>query len=250
AWPGTLQLAGQARVEGAMQRSISAPADGFVKAVHVRPGDAVTAGQLLLELAEQDLRIDAQRLAGELAQHESASLAALARSDRAQMGQHLARAEEARAQLELVNGRIVRTRIEAPFDAVVIEGDLTRSVGAAVKRGEALLALAPRDGHRIVIQIDERDIERVRTGQSAALALSALPWDTLPLQVTRVMPVARSIAGANVFDVEARPLGRSDALRPGMTGVARVSVGHEALALTAGRRMLDWLRLRWWQWGF
>jgi len=249
-WPGTLQLAGQARVEGSIQRSLTAPADGFLKAVHVRPGDTAAAGQLLIELAEQDLRIDAQRLAGELAQHEGAGLAALARSDRAQMGLHIARAEEARAQLELVNGRIVRTRIEAPFAAVVIDGDLTRSVGAPVKRGEVLLTLAPREGHRIVIQIDERDIDKVLPGQSAALALSALPWDTLPLEVTRVMPVARAIDGANVFEVEARPKGRSDALRPGMTGVARLAVGHEPIALTAGRRVLDWLRLHWWQWGY
>jgi len=249
-WPGTLQLAGQARVEGAVHRVVTAPADGFLQAVHVRPGDPAAAGQLLLELAEQDLRVDAQRLAGELAQHEGAGLAALARSERAQMGLHLARAEEARAQLELVNGRIGRARIVAPFAAVVIDGDLTRSVGAPVKRGEVLLTLAPREGHRIVIQIDERDIERVRAGQSASLALSALPWDTLPLEVTRVMPVARAVDGANVFEIEARPKGRSDALRPGMTGVARVAVGHEPLALTASRRTVDWLRMRWWQWGF
>jgi biotin carboxyl carrier protein len=249
-WPGTLQLAGQARVEGAIQRSITAPADGFVKTVHVRPGDTTEAGQPLLELAEQDLRLDAQRLAGELAQHESAGLAALARSDRAEMGMHLGRAEEARAQLALVSGRIGRMRIEAPFAGVVIDGDLTRSVGAPVKRGEVLLTVAPRDGYRVMIQLDERDIERVRAGQSAALALSALPWDSVPLEVTRVTPVARAVDGANVFEVEARPKGNGTVLRPGMTGVARVAVGHESLGLTAGRRVLDWLRLHWWRWGF
>jgi hypothetical protein len=36
-WPTTLHLGGQARLEGAVQRVLSVPADGFVQQVHARP---------------------------------------------------------------------------------------------------------------------------------------------------------------------------------------------------------------------
>jgi multidrug resistance efflux pump len=44
----------------------------------VRPGDLVKAGQVLAELAEQDLQLEHNRWASELAQHENAYAAAMA----------------------------------------------------------------------------------------------------------------------------------------------------------------------------
>jgi hypothetical protein len=104
----------------------------------------------------------------------------------------------------------------------------------------------------VVIEVDERDIDGVRPGQPARLALSALPWDTLALQVERVQPAARSVDGANVFEVEARLQGAAPAdtlaLRPGLTGVARIEVGRQSRLLRWGGRSVDWLRLQWWRW--
>jgi multidrug resistance efflux pump len=251
-WPVAHELGGRARLDGQQERSLTAPTDGFLQAVHARPGDRVRAGQPLLELAPQDLELDARRLESEVAQHQNAYMAALARSDRAQMGLHLARSDEVGARLQLVRRELGRTRIEAPMDALVLDGDLSRSVGMPVRRGDTLMRLTPDQTPRVVIEIDERDIDAVRPGQPARLALSALPWDTLALQVERVQPAARSVEGANVFEVEARlqPGGdaAASALRPGLTGVARIEVGRQSRLVTLGTRVVDWLRLQWWRW--
>jgi multidrug resistance efflux pump len=251
-WPVPHALGGRARLDGRQERSLTAPTDGFLQAVHARPGDRVRAGQPLLELAPQDLEVDARRLESEIAQHQNAYMAALARSDRAQMGLHLARSDEVGAQLQLVRRELGRTHIEAPMDALVLDGDLTRSVGMPVRRGDTLMRLTPDQAPRVVIEIDERDIDAVRPGQPARLALSALPWETLALQVERVQPTARSVEGANVFEVEARlePGGETggSALRPGLTGVARIEVDRQSRLLTLGTRVADWLRLQWWRW--
>lgn len=251
-WPVAHELGGRARLDGQQERSLTAPTDGFLQAVHARPGDRVRAGQPLLELAPQDLETDARRLESEVAQHQNAYMAALARSDRAQMGLHLARSDEVGARLQLVRRELGRTRIEAPMDALVLDGDLSRSVGMPVRRGDTLMRLVPDQTPRVVIEIDERDIDAVRPGQSARLALSALPWDTLALQVERVQPAARSVEGANVFEVEAwlRPGAdaAASALRPGLTGVARIEVGRQSRLVTLGTRVVDWLRLQWWRW--
>jgi multidrug efflux pump subunit AcrA (membrane-fusion protein) len=255
ALPLPAHLGGRARVEGSVERALAAPAHGYLKAVHARPGDEVRAGQLLAELAEQELEVDRRRLEGEVAQHEGAYMAAIARSDRQQMGVALARMEESKAQLELASQQLGRTRIESPFDGVVIAGDLTRSVGAPVKRGEVMLTVAPLDGWRIVVEVDERDIDRVRVGQRGQLALSALPFDSLPITVRKLTPVARSAEGANVFEVEAALDDAAGArhaaeLRPGLQGAARLAIGSEPLAWRALRALWSQLRLRWWLLGW
>lgn len=251
-WPVAHELGGRARLDGRQERSLTAPTDGFLQAVHARPGDRVRAGQALLELAPQDLELDVRRLESEMAQHQNAYMAALSRSDRAQMGLHLARSDEVAARLQLVQRELGRTRIEAPMDALVLDGDLSRSVGMPVRRGDTLMRLTPDQAPRVVIEIDERDIDAVRPGQPARLALSALPWDTLALQVERVQPAARVVEGANVFEVEARLQPGSEAeasaLRPGLTGVARVEVGRQSRLVMLGSRVAAWLRLQWWRW--
>jgi hypothetical protein len=79
----------------------------------------------------------------------------------------------------------------------------------------------------VIVEVDERDIGRVRVGQPGSLALSALPWDTLAVKVTRVTPMANAVEGRNVFEVEAALDAQPDTLRPGLRGVARIAVGRE-----------------------
>lgn len=246
--PFEYRVGGNARVEGAIQRVLVAPVDGFLKRSLVRPGDLVKSGQVLAELAEQDLQLERSRWASELAQHENAYGAAMARADRAQLVISQAKAEEARAQLELVDEQLGRIRIEAPFDGVVIRGDLSQSLGAPVQRGDVLLTVAPRERFRVIVEVDERDIARIRVGQAGHLALSALPWDTLPLAVTRITPMATAVDGRNVFEVEAALSAQPDNLRPGLRGVAKIAVGREPLAWAWTHRLIDWMRIGLWSW--
>lgn len=246
--PFDYRVGGNARVEGAIQRVLVAPVDGFLKRSLVRPGDLVKSGQVLAELAEQDLQLERNKWASELAQHENAYAAAMARADRAQLVISQAKAAEARAQLDLVDEQLGRIRIEAPFDGIVIRGDLSQSLGAPVQRGDVLLTVAPRERFRVIIEVDERDIADVRVGQVGRLALSALPWDTLPLTVTRITPMATAVDGRNVFEVEAALAEQPDTLRPGLRGVAKVVVGQAPLAWAWTHRLMDWLRISLWSW--
>ena len=242
------KVGGQARIEGEQQRALVAPADGFLKAVHVRPGDRVVAGQLLVEMADQDLLLQRRKWSSDLGQQENAYASALARSDRAAMVIALARADEARAQLDLVSAELGRTRITAPFTGIVVEGDLTQSLGAPLERGKPLMLLIPPDRYRVMVQIDERDIRYLRLGQTGALALSALPWDALPLKVTRITPMARAAEGRNVFEVGTDIQADAARIRPGLQGVAKIGVGTAPLAWIWFHRVADWARLTLWSW--
>ena len=247
--PVQYRVGAQARIEGSIQRALVAPADGFLRTVHVRPGDRVKAGQVVAELAEEDLANEKRKQESELVQHENAASAALARADRAQFVIEQGKADEARAQLDLIQSQLSRTRIVAPFDGVVIKGDLTQSLGAPLRRGELLITIAPADQFRLLVEVDERDVALVRTGSKGSLALGAFSERPLAFHVERITPVAVARDGRNFFEVEGKLKDSVSMLRPGLQGVAKIEAGARSLAWAWTHRAVDWLRIALWSWG-
>ena len=246
--PANWHVGGRARIEGTVQRALVAPLQGYLQEVHVRPGDWVQTGQVLVELADRDIRLEQRKWASQLSQHENAYAHAIARADRAQAVVHMARAAEAKAQLDLIASRLERVQVRAPFTGTIVAGDLAQSIGAPVELGANLVTVAAAGGFRVLVQVDERDIAAVRAGQEGTLSLSALPWDTLPLRVRRVSPIAAVHDGDNLFEVEAELLQAPESLRPGLHGVAKIAAGKRPLLQSWSQRLLDWARLALWSW--
>ncbi len=242
------RVTANARIEGLVQRVVVAPVDGFLKSAYVRPGDHVETGALLAEMRDDDLKLHERKWIGELAQRESTYSEALAKLDRPQLVTAHARIDEARAQLELVEQQIVRTQLKAPISGIVIKGDLSQWLGAPVKRGEALLTIAPRADRRVVLEVDERDISRVRAAQTGHLTLAAMPGALIPVSIIRITPVAVVANGTNAFEVEAEIARHDQTLQPGMRGIAKIAVGTESALWALSHRALDWLRINWWIW--
>ncbi|WP_227814682.1 efflux RND transporter periplasmic adaptor subunit [Nitrogeniibacter aestuarii] len=247
--PVQQSVSARAALEGAVERAVVAPIDGFIGSVKVRPGDPVKYGQVVIELATPDLELEARRWEAELSQHESAYMAALARSERGDMMVSLSKAEEARTRLDLARRSLERMQIKAGIDGVVIDGDVTRLQGAPVARGDVLLTLAPANGYRVVLSVDESRIGRIRSGQMGELLLGAMPDRALPIQITRVTPMAQVIDGSNVYRVEATLEGAAPVLRPGLNGVAEIETGREPTLKAAWRWLSDQARMLWWRWG-
>lgn len=131
----------------------------------------------------------------------------------------------------------------------MIQGDLSQSIGAPVKQGDTLMTVASTQRFRVVIDIDEADVARVRGGQSGRIALSALPWDALDLKVARITPLGVARDGRNVFEVQADFTQAPPAdIRPGLTGQAKVVVGWRPLLWSWTRPLVNRLRFLWWAW--
>jgi multidrug efflux pump subunit AcrA (membrane-fusion protein) len=202
---------------------------------------------VLAQLSSQDLELERKRRESELRQHEGGYRAAQARNDRTQMVTYQAKAAEAQALLSLVESQLQRARIVAPFDGIVIKGDLSQNLGAPVQRGEVLMVLAPNDSFRLILEVDESDVGAVRPGQRGELALAAQPDHPLPFLTRRIVPVATTADGRNYFEVEAALQQALPQLRPGLSGVAKVEAGSQPLGWLLAHRAVDWLRLAWWK---
>ncbi|HVY06015.1 MAG TPA: HlyD family efflux transporter periplasmic adaptor subunit [Burkholderiales bacterium] len=246
--PVDYRVGAPARIEGAVQRALVAPTDGFLRQVNVRPGDQVKTGQVMAELAEDDLQLERRKWESELAQYENSASAALARTDRTQFVISQAKANEAQAQLDLVMGQLSRSRVVAPFDGVVIQGDLSQSIGAPVERGDVLMTVAPAGSYRVIVEVDERDIEDVQVGKAGQVALGAFE-QSVPFKVIRITPMATARDGRNFFEVEGELASAPASLRPGSQGVGKIEAGERTLAWAWTHRLFQWARMTLWAWG-
>ncbi len=245
----THKISAHATIEAKDLQILIAPQDGFVSTSHVRAGDFVEKNQLLATLDTQDLNLDADKWRSELAKNEQAASHALAIKDRVAIGQIRADAVRISAELELVERQIARSELRAPFDGVVLVGDLHQQLGAVVTRGETLFTVAASDEYRLVLELEEQDVGLVHTGQSAKVRLSALPNRSWDASIDAVLPVAMTTAEKHIFRVPANFSAQSKELLPGMEGIARLNVGSRSLAWVYTRSLREKARLLLWRMG-
>jgi RND family efflux transporter MFP subunit len=245
---GDYRITAAAALEGRVQRAIVAGIEGYIAEANVRAGDLVRKGQVLGRLDERDLVLEQRKWAAKREQLRKEQREALAGHERTQVAILRARLDHADAQLELLSKQLARARLVAPFDGIVVKGDLSQALGSPVAKGDVLFELAPLEGYRIILKVDDRDVSQVAVGQTGELALSALPGEPLALTVERVTPVSTVEEGRNYFRVEARLEKPAASLRPGMEGIAKIHVERRRLLWIWTHEMVDWMRLWVWSW--
>jgi RND family efflux transporter MFP subunit len=239
-----------ATLEGSVQRVISAPIQGYLAKADSRAGDRVSRGELLARLDDRALKVERARWLSEREQRLKEYQRALAENDRARVQILRAEIEQSQARIDLIEEQLRRIEIRAPFDGVVVRGDLSQMLGAPVQRGDLLFEIAPLDDYRILLRVDERDINEVAVGQQGTLILSSLPFVLLDFEVTKLTPISVAEEGRNTFRVEARLLGSNPEVRPGMQGYGKIAVGQRKIVDIATARIVQWLRMTWWRWWF
>ena len=245
---GDYRVTADAALEGTVQRAVAAALAGYIAESGARAGDVVKKGDLLAALDDRDLRLERLKWASQRAQRASENREALASHERARQRVLGAQLEQAEAQIALIDEQLSRTRIVAPFDAIVVKGDLSQSLGAPVERGNVLFELAPLEAYRVIMKVDERDITEVQVGQRGELALSSMPNDPLPIVVEKITPVSIAEEGRNYFRVEAKVQGSVEKLRPGMEGVGKIDIGERKLIWIWTHKIWHWLRMWVWSW--
>jgi len=245
---GDMQVTSSAVVEGKIQRVVAAPMDGFIASSNLRAGDIVKKGDVIAILDDKDLELEHLKLRSQREKVQREYREALAKYNKTQVRILSAQAEQIDADISLVNEQLARTQIIAPFDGIIIDGDLTQSLASPVSRGELLYKIAPLEGYRIILRVDEKNILQVQDGQKGLLALASLPGKTMPMKIEKITPVAQTVNGQNTFRVEASLEEKQALMRPGMQGVARIDTGKATYIWLWTHDLIDWLRLWFWSW--
>ena len=127
-----------------------------------------------------------------------------------------------------------------------MRGDYSQALGAPVDTGQVLFEVAPLESYRVVLEVDEFDVAGMENGKSGQLIIAALPESTFAVSVQKVIPVTVSSEGRNYFLVEATLDEPTLLLRPGMEGVAKVTMGQRKLIWIWTHSLVE--RLRVWFW--
>ena len=245
---GDYRIAADTKLEGSIQRVIVTPFDSYITEAHVRPGDIVKKDALLAKLDDTALLLERTKWESQKEQYLKEYRDALGQAERSKISVLNAQLGQVDAQLAITDAQLARIQIKAPFDGVIVSGDLSQSLGAPSQRGDVLFELAPLEDYRVVLDVDERDISAVAVLQKGELVLTGLSDTVIPFTVNKITPVSETKEGRNYFRVEAELEKRLDFLRPGMEGVGKIRIGERKLIWIWSKNLLDWLRLSLWTW--
>ena len=244
---GEHRVTAKSVLEGEVQRAAVAPFNGFIREAPVRAGDTVKAGDVLVALEDRDLILERLKWRAERDKLVQKQREVRAKQDRTNLVILDSQIRQAEAQLALAEENLSRARIFAPFDGIVVSGDLSQMLGSPVEKGKTLFELAPLDSYRLIVHVDERDVRYVAMGQSGTVAFAGDPWTALRMTLSKITPITVAEEGRNSFRIEARLTDLGSQLRPGMEGVAKIETGQRSLLWIWTRAVVEWVRLAAWK---
>ena len=247
---GDFRVTSDAILEGKVQRVISAPIAGYLRSASVQAGDMVKKGDVMAMLDDAELQLKITQLRGQQQQARREYRQAVSSRNLVDVSVISAKIKQTKAEINLTQQQLNKISLTAPFDGVVIEGDLSQMLGSPIERGDTLFKIAPLDGYRIILKVSERLISYVFQDQKGVLTLASIPGQQFPIIVEKITAVANADDGANFFRVEAAIENPPLVFRPGMEGIAKINAGRANLLWIWTHEMRDWLRLKLWSWWF
>ena len=214
-------------IDACRRSKMSPAAAGQISVLHVKEGDSVDEGDILLELWNKETK--ARVTASERSSDQACIVSAKAERDASRANELYAKgltSEEAKetavanaestmaacnaavAQVEVTKASLERTMLIAPFDGIVaeIEGKLGEyvtpsPVGVATK---PTLDLIDNTCLYIKAPIDEIDAPDVRSGMKASITMDAFGEEEFLATVTRVAPYVLDLERqARTVEIEA-----------------------------------------------
>jgi multidrug resistance efflux pump len=227
---------------------LPAPFEGYISDVHVKVGDIVSRGDPLLSLDTRELLLEESSALADHNRYTREAEKARAQNALADMRIAQALVTQTEAQLDLVRYHLENADIKAPFDGIIVEGDLKELLGAPVRKGDVLFKVARLAELYAEIEVKERDLHEIDVGAGGEIAFVSRPELKFPITVERIDPVAVPKEEGNVFLVKGAF--QEDPLmwwRPGMSGITKINVGKRNALWIATHRTVDFFRmLLWW----
>ena len=184
------------------ERTLTAQAGGTVSAINVQEGDAVSKGDILIELTGDDLT--------ESIQSASESL------------------RSAEISMQNQQDNMSNYTITSPISGTIIEKDAKQ--GDALTSGSTLCVIYDLSYLEMVINVDELQIGALSVGQKVQITADAVADKTYVGTVTRVSMKGSSSGGTTTYPITIR-IDNTDGLRPGMNANAEIVVAEANNAL-------------------
>jgi HlyD family secretion protein len=220
------------RVAAPNRVDIGSQVVGAVTEVPVAEGQSVRAGQTLIVLESSEARANEAQAKANLAN----AAAQLERNRRLQAQGFVGKSvlddternfEVARTQLDAARAKLGYTTIRSPSTGTLIARDVER--GDVVQPGKVLMVLSPHGETQLVLQIDERNLSRLKLGQRALASADAYAAQRFPAELVYINPGIDPQRGT--VEVKLRVAEPPPYLRQDMTVSVDIEVERHAGAL-------------------
>lgn len=220
-----VMLAGIGSLEATRQVMVAAEVDGRVAQILFTPGEAVKAGQLLVQLNDAPeqgelARLQAQARNARALLDRTRRLVPLQAATREQLDQAVADHEQAAADVRRVQALIDQKRIKAPFDGVL--GVRRVNLGQFARAGDPLVSLTDASSLYANLTLPEQALGALRVGQPVAVTVDAHAGRVFPGKVTTVEPQVDP--GTRTVRVQALLTNPDGALSAGMYAQGRIGL--------------------------
>ena len=227
----------------------TAPYDGYIDSVFVKPGDVIYKGQTLLRLNQTELKLEEADLMAQEQDSRREIQKAQAARELAEMRIHQARLAQTLAKLKTVRYKLSMSEVTLNVDsAVIIEGDLQKRIGAPVNQGSELFQIASIENIYVEINVPEGELKNVTLGGEGLLAIKSRPDYVYRFKTERISPTAEVKEQENTFAVRGEFVRQTPSwFRPGMTGIAKIFSEKKTLWWIISHEAIDYLRIKlWW----
>lgn len=230
---------GTATLTADHEAQVAAKTSGVLIKLFVEEGQAVKAGQVLAQL-EQDTA--QAKLAQAAAQMRKAD-ASFTYNEKAIQKQLIAQKDFDQAKYDMQNLRAAYeearlnlqfTTITAPVDGVIAERSV--KLGNLIQVNQNLFRIVGMDPLQAVLNVPERQLGILKSGQPVTLEADALPGQKFTGDILRIAPVVDSASGT--FRVTSEFHDKTGTLKPGMFGRVSIVYDQRADALTVPRSAL------------
>ncbi|MBL0140519.1 MAG: efflux RND transporter periplasmic adaptor subunit [Betaproteobacteria bacterium] len=133
-----------------------------------------------------------------------------------------------------VGARLGYSVIRAPSDGTLIARSVER--GDVVQPGKDLMVLSPAGETQLVLQIDERNLSKLRLGQSALASADAFAKQKFPAELVYINPGIDAQRGT--LEVKLRVPSPPDYLRQDMTVSVDIEIARHADAIVVPTQAL------------
>lgn len=176
---------------------VAAQEEGLVTAVHVREGDRVAAGKVVVELDDREVLAELAEARANLEEaaagwHRVESLHATGLASAQELDAAVARQRVGAARVDALETRLSFTRITAPVAGVVTAREV--EVGDLASPRAPLLELASGHGLLLRVPVSELEVVRLKTGDTAEVSVDALPDLHLRGTIQRIFPAADGVS--------------------------------------------------------
>jgi multidrug resistance efflux pump len=244
---GTYRVDASFVLEATAKQIVAAPFGGYIETVESTPGDIVSSGKTVLgTLDASEFRLQLAKARAERYAYQTQAVADRRDGKTAEAQVADADAERVAAEIRILEYRIAKARLVAPVSGYLAVGQLKRRIGAPVKTGDVLFEIAPLDSLQAELFVTEDQIADVREGQHGELAATSYPDQRIRFTVELINPVAEVVEGRNIFRVRVQLHQTHQWMRPGMEGVAKISIDTRHYAWLWTRRVVNWARMKLW----